>query len=322
MSVTHHPLALAALCLAVGLGVSETALAQNQIGSPNVVINLQALDRLGPAPAASPYVMYPQGNTGIQANTPAPLLGDSGTAVKLRPPRPTKAAASSAGAPAAAALPVAKSDTVAAAPAAPRAKRAERPTASAAPQPAVSATSLPPPAAPAAPPALSPGRPLSLPSAQPSTAPASGAPAGSAAAGSAPVVTAAAPPPPAVAPAPPPQPAALPPPPPVAAPAPGDLVMVFDTGKADLPSASEPQLKDLVKQLAGNEARVQIRAYASASGADAASGARRLSLSRALAVRTYLIDQGVRSTRIDVRALGAPTDGSVADRVEVAVIGR
>ena len=46
---------------------------------------------------------------------------------------------------------------------------------------------------------------------------------------------------------------------------------------------------------------------------------RRLSLSRALTVRSYLISQGVRSTRIDVRALGARASDGPADRVDLLI---
>jgi outer membrane protein OmpA-like peptidoglycan-associated protein len=42
-----------------------------------------------------------------------------------------------------------------------------------------------------------------------------------------------------------------------------------------------------------------------------------MSLSRALAVRSYLIKAGVRSTRMDVRALGNNVQGSPADRVDI-----
>jgi outer membrane protein OmpA-like peptidoglycan-associated protein len=55
---------------------------------------------------------------------------------------------------------------------------------------------------------------------------------------------------------------------------------------------------------------------------DTASQARRLSLSRALAVRTYLIDQGIRSTRMDVRALGATADQGPLDRVDIVPANR
>jgi hypothetical protein len=67
--------------------------------------------------------------------------------------------------------------------------------------------------------------------------------------------------------------------------------------------------------------RAQIIAYA-AGTADSASQARRLSLSRALAVRAYLIERGVASTRLDVRALGHQTDGGSPDRVDIAFAAR
>ena len=67
-----------------------------------------------------------------------------------------------------------------------------------------------------------------------------------------------------------------------------------------------------------------------ASGAPVSSGnvsfadgaTRRLSLSRALAVRTFLIDNGVRSTRIDVRALGDKAPDEPANRVDVSLSER
>jgi outer membrane protein OmpA-like peptidoglycan-associated protein len=62
--------------------------------------------------------------------------------------------------------------------------------------------------------------------------------------------------------------------------------------------------------------RIQLLAYAKASS-DGASRARRLSLSRALAVRAYLIEKGVRSTRMDVRALGDKFGDGPADRVDI-----
>jgi hypothetical protein len=62
--------------------------------------------------------------------------------------------------------------------------------------------------------------------------------------------------------------------------------------------------------------RVQIMAYAAGTD-DTESKARRKSLARGLAVRSYLIKAGVRSTRIDVRALGTKADGGPADRVDI-----
>jgi outer membrane protein OmpA-like peptidoglycan-associated protein len=55
---------------------------------------------------------------------------------------------------------------------------------------------------------------------------------------------------------------------------------------------------------------------------DNANKARRLSLSRALAVRAYLIDKQIQSTRMDVRALGNRTKESPKDRVDVVLVSR
>jgi outer membrane protein OmpA-like peptidoglycan-associated protein len=70
--------------------------------------------------------------------------------------------------------------------------------------------------------------------------------------------------------------------------------------------------------LANSEAKVQILAYAS-GGAEGGSTARRLSLSRGLTVRNYLIDKGVRMTRISVRALGQAGDAGSPDRVDLVI---
>ena len=51
-----------------------------------------------------------------------------------------------------------------------------------------------------------------------------------------------------------------------------------------------------------------------------ASQARRNSLFRALSIRTFLMKEGIRSTRMDVRALGrASIEGGLSDRVDIIV---
>jgi outer membrane protein OmpA-like peptidoglycan-associated protein len=98
--------------------------------------------------------------------------------------------------------------------------------------------------------------------------------------------------------------------------------VLFESGATD-PSPSQ---FDGVKLLAGNlnaaleagAARIQIEAYGGAPG-DKSSDARRLSLKRALAVRQLLIDDGVPSARIDVRAMGGVEDKGPVDRVDVFV---
>ncbi|MCH8154792.1 MAG: OmpA family protein [Proteobacteria bacterium] len=93
--------------------------------------------------------------------------------------------------------------------------------------------------------------------------------------------------------------------------------VLFQEGSAVLSEAAKGQLKGVAAFLEANaSARVQLLAYAKAT-AESASRARRLSLSRALAVRAFLIEQGVRSTRMDVRALGDKVPDGPVDRVDV-----
>lgn len=75
---------------------------------------------------------------------------------------------------------------------------------------------------------------------------------------------------------------------------------------------------DLATALESGASRVQLEAYGGAPG-DKSSDARRLSLKRALAVRQLLIDNGVPSNRIDVRAMGGIDDKGPTDRVDVFV---
>ncbi|MDH5187606.1 MAG: OmpA family protein [Rhodospirillaceae bacterium] len=100
------------------------------------------------------------------------------------------------------------------------------------------------------------------------------------------------------------------------------LRVLFEPDTAKLAGLARDDLSALVKNMGDNEnLRLQLLAYA--GGADmSASVARRLSLSRALAVRSYLIESGIRSTRIDVRALGNKTTDADTERVDITVIER
>jgi outer membrane protein OmpA-like peptidoglycan-associated protein len=93
----------------------------------------------------------------------------------------------------------------------------------------------------------------------------------------------------------------------------------FEQDDARLPDEARQMLIRLAGRLA-DDASLQIQLLAYAQGdEDTASKARRLSLSRALAVRSFLIDQGVRSTRIEVRALGNKVSEGAPDRVDIVV---
>ncbi|MFZ5792272.1 MAG: OmpA family protein [Pseudomonadota bacterium] len=97
----------------------------------------------------------------------------------------------------------------------------------------------------------------------------------------------------------------------------GKTQILFAEGSAELPPEATAQLDALADKLSKDESlRLQLMAYASGTE-DTASKARRISLSRALAVRAYLIDKGIRSTRMDVRALGNKVEGEPADRVDI-----
>jgi outer membrane protein OmpA-like peptidoglycan-associated protein len=75
---------------------------------------------------------------------------------------------------------------------------------------------------------------------------------------------------------------------------------------------------DLNSALEKGAAAIQLEAYGGTPG-DKSSDARRLALRRALAVRQLLIDDGVPSARIDVRAMGGSEDKGSSDRVDVFI---
>ena len=104
---------------------------------------------------------------------------------------------------------------------------------------------------------------------------------------------------------------------------PGSLRRIgFAPGSAKLNGSAADELKVVADAMERDEAlRIQLLAYAGQAD-DSASQARRLSLSRALAARSQLIEQGVRSTRIDVRALGNKSAGGPADRIDIIVTKR
>ncbi|WP_073954006.1 OmpA family protein [Thalassospira sp. TSL5-1] len=101
-----------------------------------------------------------------------------------------------------------------------------------------------------------------------------------------------------------------------------DYSLPFAGDSFELDASAKKSLDKVIGNLAKNgDLRVQLQAYAAGESQNA-SKARRLSLSRALQVRSYLIDGGVRSTRIDVRALGANVPSGPADRVDIKTVQR
>jgi outer membrane protein OmpA-like peptidoglycan-associated protein len=99
------------------------------------------------------------------------------------------------------------------------------------------------------------------------------------------------------------------------------LRVTFGTDEADLSPASASAIHDFVQSApSGDSASYNVVAYAAGTPEDP-STARRLSLSRALAVRSALMADGISSTHIYVRALGATAGDATPDRVDVAVLG-
>ncbi len=100
------------------------------------------------------------------------------------------------------------------------------------------------------------------------------------------------------------------------------LRIQFAPGGSDLPDAAAQSIGEIAALMSREQSlRLQLLAFA-AGTKETASQSRRLSLNRALAVRGALIDAGVRSTRIDVRALGNKTEENPPDRVDVLVMQR
>jgi outer membrane protein OmpA-like peptidoglycan-associated protein len=105
----------------------------------------------------------------------------------------------------------------------------------------------------------------------------------------------------------------------------GGVRISFGAGKAELNAATEAAIRSLAASVKDNP-NADLNLYAFAAGVpDDPSTPRRLSLSRALAVRAVLISEGIASTRIYPRALGASPsplgpDGP-PDRVDVVLAG-
>jgi outer membrane protein OmpA-like peptidoglycan-associated protein len=99
------------------------------------------------------------------------------------------------------------------------------------------------------------------------------------------------------------------------------VLLVFESGQSALSNPHKNDLKSVaLPAMQGNDTlRLLIAAFAEPADETPAS-ARRISLSRALSVRTYLMDHGIDSGRIDVRANGDKTDKSPIDRVDLVFL--
>lgn len=88
---------------------------------------------------------------------------------------------------------------------------------------------------------------------------------------------------------------------------------INDNAKAIVDNVILPKLQNNSLQ------RLEVLSYAEAID-DTTSSARRASLARALALRSYLMTKKIESQRIDIRALGDETDILPKDRIELNLI--
>ncbi len=98
-----------------------------------------------------------------------------------------------------------------------------------------------------------------------------------------------------------------------------DLTLDFDTTSSLLTHQAKSKLDDIAQQMKDiGGLRLQIRGFAKGNGG--ADSARRMSLSRVLMVRSYLMDKGVKPVRLDVQALGSDTSRQPIDRVDLVFV--
>lgn len=101
-----------------------------------------------------------------------------------------------------------------------------------------------------------------------------------------------------------------------------NLTVLFATESSHVPDGVRGDLERIAQKMEKDEGlSLQLQAYAAGDEANA-SKARRLSLTRALEVRKFLMEMGVRSGRIEVRALGNKVESGPADRVDAVLVAR
>jgi outer membrane protein OmpA-like peptidoglycan-associated protein len=107
--------------------------------------------------------------------------------------------------------------------------------------------------------------------------------------------------------------------PPPPAPTPPSATVLFATDSAEINDAAKAELDRIAKAASTHGVRqIELRAYA--GGSDLIES-RKVALARALAVRSYLIDQGVKA-RIEVGTFGPAQKGmGPAERVDLAAPG-
>lgn len=99
-----------------------------------------------------------------------------------------------------------------------------------------------------------------------------------------------------------------------------DATLAFLGNDSALTPETQTQLDQIVAQMKIEQStRLQVRAYATGED-DNKGSARRIALARALTIRSYLMEQDINPSRIDVRALGSETHTPLLDRVDVLFV--
>lgn len=113
----------------------------------------------------------------------------------------------------------------------------------------------------------------------------------------------------------------LPEPAPSSAPSALELRLVFSGHGSSITPEMQNTLQHITRRMSEDRnLRLQLHAFATGEGGNPSS-ARRISLSRALNVRDYLVQSGgIHTTRMDVRALGDETDHHPVDRLDFVFV--
>ncbi len=104
-----------------------------------------------------------------------------------------------------------------------------------------------------------------------------------------------------------------------AVPTPAGLTLDFAPTSSTLAAQAKDKLDNIADQMKDvDNLRLQIRGYAKGDGS--LDSARRMSLSRVLEVRSYLMNKGIKPIRLDVQALGSATSRLPIDRVDLVFV--
>ena len=97
----------------------------------------------------------------------------------------------------------------------------------------------------------------------------------------------------------------------------GEARILFAEDSAELSEAAKAQLTSVAEVLLQDETvRIQLLSFAQSPEGDARR-ARRVSLTRALVVRAFLVDQGLRPARMNLRSLADKIQDGPPDRVDI-----